>query len=176
MEDKTTDILNKYLDSGFRVSPMAPAGVAVEDVRNVEAATGIKLPEEFVLHVTGRFPGLYVEVKEDVWPRPQLYDVGPAWSFMYGLYTLTPSPDSEDWMRLQAEADRFLEDTGIRAVPILKVIGDPDPYCVTEGGSIARYSHDEGVMVETGMDFWELYDREIKALRERKDEKIALQK
>lgn len=29
--------------------------------------------------------GFYMEVKEEVWPRAQPLEIGPAWSFWYGI-------------------------------------------------------------------------------------------
>ncbi|QQO08714.1 hypothetical protein [Breznakiella homolactica] len=178
MNDKTMEILEKYLDKDFRVSPMAPNKSTMSGIDKMQKDLGIQLPEEYIAHLLGGGSevlgerGLYIEVKEDVWPRPKQYDVGPFWSFLYGIHTFTASKESEDWMRLDAAGKDFLEETGIKAVPILRIIGDADVYCVNEAGKIARYNHEENILEEMEMDFWELFDRELKALRERKEKKI----
>lgn len=95
---------------------------------------GISYPPEFVAHVTGRFPGVYIEVKEAVWPRPRPFDVGPLWSFLYAIHTYTAAPESQPWMRLDVVAEKFQADTGLKAAPILAIVGDADVYCATPEG------------------------------------------
>jgi hypothetical protein len=178
MEDKTMDILEKYLDGDFRVSPMAKNKSTPDDIKEIEKALKVKFPEEYVAHLLADGAevlgerGIYIEVKEAIWPRPQLYDVGPAWTFLYGLYTFTPSKSSEDWMRLEIAGKEFIEETGIKAVPILKIIGDADLYCADANGKIVKYNHEENTAEETEMDFWELLEKELGELKNRKEEMI----
>jgi hypothetical protein len=115
---------------------------------------------------------VYIEVKPEVWPRAQEYDVGPFWSFLYGVHTFTASADSEPWMRLAQAGAEFQQRTGMRAAPILKVIGDADVYCVDAAGGIVQYCHDTDEMKATEFStFGALFDREVKALRTRTDRK-----
>lgn len=175
MKDQTLDILRRHLDGDFQVFPMASNQTTISDIREVETMLQIKFPEEFVCHLLAENAevlaerGLYIEVKEDVWPRAKQYDVGPFWSFLYGIYTFTASKTSEDWMRLDIAGKNFMEDTGIRAVPILQVIGDADMYCVREDGKIVQYNHELNSIEECVFNFWELYENEIKNLKQRKE-------
>jgi hypothetical protein len=134
---------------------------------------GVAYPEEFVAQLSGRFPGIYVEVKEDVWPRPKLYDVGPFWSFLYALHTFTPSPESEDWMRLDIAAEQFQEKTGIVAAPVLKIVGNPDMYCVDAEGKIVHYDHELNEVKPENRTFWELFDWQVAELKDRKLRKLS---
>jgi hypothetical protein len=56
-----------------------------DDVIEFERVVGFSLPEEFNQFTMSYLGGLYIEVKEELWPRPKLYDVGPFWSFMYAI-------------------------------------------------------------------------------------------
>jgi hypothetical protein len=178
MKDKTMEILEKYLDKDFRVSPMAQNKSTMDDINIVEKELNIKFPEEYIAHLLGEEAdvlgerGLYIEVKEEIWPRPKQYDVGPFWSFLYGIHTFTPSKESSDWMRLEIIGKEFIEETGIKAVPILQIIGDADFYCANEKGEIVQYHHEENDVEKIGMNFWELFERELKELKERKEMKI----
>jgi hypothetical protein len=178
MEDKTMEILGKYLDKDFRVSPMAPNKSTIDDINEIEKKLGIKFPEEYTAHLLGEGSdilgerGLFIEVKEDVWPRSKQYDIGPFWSFLYGIHTFTPSKESEDWMRLEFAGKQFIEGTGIKAVPVLKIIGDANLYCVNENGKIVQFDHEQNIIEEKGMNFWELFEKELKELKERKEMKI----
>jgi len=180
MEDKTWELLDSNLDGDFRVLPMAPNKSSEEDVSDVEVRLGIKFPEEYKVHLLGNGDvvlgnrGIYIEVKEAVWERPKAFDVGPFWSFLYGLHTYTASKESEDWMRLEVVGKEFFANTGIKAVPILKVIGDADLYCVNESSLISIYRHEENKIEPTDMTFWEVLEFELKELKERKNRKITL--
>jgi hypothetical protein len=179
MKDKTLEILEKYLDKDFRVMPMAANQSTRDDIKSVEKSLQIKFPDEYIAHLLGedtdvlKERGLYIEVKEEIWPRAKQYDVGPFWSFLYGIHTFTPSMESEDWMRLEYVGKQFFEETEIKAAPILKIIGDANLYCVNEAGKIVQYVHDENIVEETNMDFWELFEKELSELRERKNMKMG---
>ena len=89
-EDQTEAILDAHLDRDFRVFPLAEARAVAAEVGSIAARLGVRYPREFVSHVCGRIPGLCVEVKEEVWPRPAAYDTGPFWSFLYALHSRRP--------------------------------------------------------------------------------------
>ena len=77
-------------------------------------------------------------------------------------------------MRLLVVGRTFIEENGLKAVPILKIIGDANLYCTDEGGNIVQYDYDENSLTKIDMGFWELLDRELKSLKERKDKMISL--
>jgi hypothetical protein len=171
LEDRTEAILRKYLDGEFRVSPMAEGNARAEQVDEVGRRYGVSYPTDFTAHVCGRFPGMYVEVKESVWPRPKENDVGPLWSFLYALHTYTPVPTSEPWMRLADAAESFQKQTGLHAAPVLKRVGDRDLYFVDSQGALVRFRHEESTLEPVKLNFWELLDLEVRELAERKARK-----
>ena len=178
MKDKTWELLNLYLDRDFRLLPMAPNRSSEQDIRDVEDKLGIKFPDEYKVHLLGygdnllEARGIYIEVLEGIWERPKVFDVGPFWSFLYGLHTYTASKESDDWMRLEVAGNKFFAKTGIKATPILKVIGDADVYCVDERSQIVIYRHEENNVEFTNMIFWEVLEFELIKLKERKDRRI----
>jgi hypothetical protein len=169
-EDLTVAILDKYLDKDFRVFPMAKSRQSLGQVEAVSRKFGVTFPPEFIAHVCGRFPGIYVEVIEKVWPRPKLHDVGPFWSFLYALHTFTSAPESEPWMRLDFAAKEFAK-TGLGAVPVLQIVSDADLYCVDSEGQIVQFKHETNELEPVQLDFWQLFEREVSELRKRKDRK-----
>ncbi len=178
-EDRTLELMEKYLDGDYKVSPMAPYKSTIDDIKNIEKELGIAFPDEYIAHLLGENDeilgnrGVYIEVKEDIWRRPKLYDVAPFWSFMYGFHTFTACKESADWMRLDIEGKNFMEDTGIKAVPILKIVSDSNLYCVDENKQIVKYNHDENIVENTNMNFWEIFEFELQELSERKEKKLA---
>jgi hypothetical protein len=93
--DQTDEILSRHLDRDFTVYPMAETETSAAQIEAIGKIYGIKYPSELVAHICGRFPGIYVEAKEAIWPRPKAYEVGPSWSFLYALHTFTSAPESE---------------------------------------------------------------------------------
>jgi hypothetical protein len=171
--DQTEAILGRHLDLDFRVFPMAEKQATPPDIQAIGQRFGVSYPSQFVAHVCGKFPGIYVEVKEEIWPRPKAYDVGPFWSFLYALHTYTPSAQSDDWMRLDKAAESFRTETNVLAAPILRVVGDADLYCVDAKGDICQWQHETNELVAVDLDFWALFEREIAELFERKVMKLA---
>src|SRR5690606_39885305 len=114
--------------------PMAGKSCTRTQLDAIARRVGISYPPACVAHVTGRFPGVYIEAKEAVWPRPRPFHVGPLWSFLYAIHTYTAAPESQPWMRLDVVAEKFQADTGLKAAPILAIDGDADVYCATPEG------------------------------------------
>ena len=177
-DDRTLELLNAYLDGDFRALPMAPNKSSEQDVSDVEKKLGIRFPDEYKIHLLGDGDellgtrGIYVEVLESIRERPKILDVAPFWSFLYGLHTYTASKESEDWMRLEVAGNEFFANTGIKAIPILKVIGDADVYCVDESSKISIYRHEENNTEPVNKTFWDVLEFELKELKERKERKI----
>ncbi len=177
-EDRTWELFDLYLDGDFKVWPMAPDKSSEQSLHDLERKFGINFPVEYKAHILGEGDdvlgcrGVYVEVLEGIWPRPKPLEVAPFWSFLYGLHTYSASKESEDWMRLEVVGEEFMSGTGLTAIPILKIIGDADVYCIDENSKIGVYRHEENVIEEVHMTFWEVLEQELKALRERKDRKI----
>ena len=171
--DRTTEILERHLDGDFTVFPMAEETARQSDLDRIAKQCSVNFPPEFIGHVCGRFPGLYVEVKEEIWPRAKEFAVGPFWSFLYGLHTFTPCSDSADWMRLDFVTREFQHATGLRCAPILQIIGDANVYCVVESSAIARYDHETNELSPETVDFWAVLEREIAELKSRKIRKVS---
>ncbi len=179
LEDKTIELLDKYLDADYTIFPMAPNKSSEEDIKELEENLGIKFPDEYILHLLGKDDevlgnrGLSIEVKEEIWKRPKLYDVGEFWTFLYGLHTYTASKESATWMRLEVVGKEFLESTGLKAVPILKIIGDANVYCVDEKSQIVLYDHEQNSLEPLDMTFWDILEEELKELQSRKSNIVS---
>jgi hypothetical protein len=170
-QDQTEAILARHLDRDFIVFPMAESKQSMTEVEAIGGKFGITYPPEVAAHICGRFPGIYVEVKEEVWPRPKLYDVGPFWTFLYALHTFTSAPESEPWMRLDSAAESFRTQSGLLGAPVLQIVGDADLYCVNAQGEIVQFRHETNELEPVHLTFWQLFEREIRELRARKDRK-----
>lgn len=170
--DPVWPILERHTSPDHKIYPMAEHQSVVRQVEEVARELGVTFPPDYIAHLTGRFPGVYVEAKPEIWPRAKMFDVAPFWSFLYGVHTFTASRDSEPWMRLSHVGAEFQKDTGLKAAPILKVVGDADVYCVDADGVISRYAHETNELGPVEFTtFTALFDHEIQELRARTDRK-----
>ena len=167
--DRTLEIIGRHVDRDFTVYPLGEGRVDASAVQSLGDRLGVRFPDEFVDHVCGELPGANVVANETVWPRPEPLDVGPFWTFLYGVHSFTPLPTSEDWMRLDYVGPEFQRETGLKAVPILKVMSDADVFCVDGRGDLFSFDHETNQLSPLEMDFWELLEREIAELVGRKN-------
>jgi len=89
----------KKLNSDFTVLGSVAKPATSEQIVAYEKQTGYKFSEDFIDFLT-TFGSLIFEVNEDIWRRPQLYDVMPTWKFGYGFFVYGLSQDEEmpTWM------------------------------------------------------------------------------
>jgi len=170
-EDQTEGILGRHLDGDFRVFPMAETAATAAQIEAIGRRYGVLYPAELAAHICRRFPGMYVEVKEEIWPRPKPFEVGPFRSFLYAVHTFTSAPESEDWMRLDSAAESFQKTTGLAAAPILKVVGNADCCCVNGEGHLFQFNHEENSLQPVALNFWQLLEQEMAELNDRKERK-----
>jgi hypothetical protein len=171
--DKTEAILDRHLDKDFFCAAAHDDAPSKRQLEDLAQRFGCRLPKDFLAHSTGNLGGLYVEVKESVWPRPKEFDVGPFWSFLYAVFVFGLSADIPDWMNIELAAEEFKNTTGHSRVPCLKVVGDADLYVFDATGTISQWRHETNEFETFDGSFFELLDREIGELRNRKDRKLA---
>ncbi len=144
----------------------------LEDFRKFEAEVGFELPEDFREYTLHPLGGLYMEVKEDIWPRPKTNDVGPLWSFAYGFRVYSLCDKAPDWLSIR-HAVKELRDRDVPdLVPFLKLISLTERYCFTPDQKIVLWvPNDEPE--EVAQSFSEIVMKAIHELEERKDMKLA---
>jgi hypothetical protein len=76
MVDRRWELMQKHQESGvYTIFPSHDSARDAAELQRVAQQLRCRLPEEVVAHATNNFGGLYVEVNEDLWPRPQVGDV-----------------------------------------------------------------------------------------------------
>jgi hypothetical protein len=117
--------------------------------------------------------GLYIAVKEELWPRTREYEVGPFWSFLYGMMVYCFSLQAPNWLQISNAWRRMCDDGFPQLVPFLKVIGDSDPYCFTPDQKIVIWRHETPTEVEeVAKSFSEVLMFEIRQLEQRKERRV----
>lgn len=177
MKDRTWELMTRHLQPGdYLIVSSQDSAPSAAALNKAAKKLGCQFPDEFIAHATNKYGGLYVEVKEELWPRPQEFDVGPFWSFLYGMYTLNISAGIPEFLDLAKTARDFQKFSGLKAVPFLKIVGDNDAYCFDPAGNIVRYDHELNELEPDSRSFFELLNDELKDLAERKERKIKLLK
>jgi len=145
------------------------------DVGAFEGEVGFRLPDEFRQFTMSPLGGLYMEVREELWPRPKPYEVGPFWSFLYGLKVFGIAEGIPDWLDIREQYKEFKAAGFADLVPFLQVVCDADMYCFDSAGRIIRWSHEEpNERRGDSVTFSELLMREIHELETRKDRKTRM--
>jgi hypothetical protein len=143
------------------------------DIAGFESRIGFRLPDEFREFAVHPLGGLYMEVKAELWPRLQPGQVGPFWTFLYGMMVYSLSKKAPDWLQMSHGWTRMVQDGYPRLVPFLKIRGDADPYCFTPDQRIVIWRHETPTESESVSEsFSEVVMREIRALEERKARKL----
>lgn len=172
-KDQTEDIINLIWDRNvYYLVAAGKSAPSKRELQELAAHYGVQLPAEYLAHASGFYGGLYLEVREEFWPRHQEGDVGPFWSFLYGLFVHAYSEKAPQWMQFRTAADEF-RSLGHKVLPFLKVIGDADVYCFDAKGRIQRWSHEEDTFAPYDGTFFDVLRSEFLELEARRKQKMA---
>lgn len=169
-KDITRQILERYIDQDFSLFAAGEHAPTKSMVMEIGEKYGCKLPVDFRIQATSDLAGIYVEAKEEVWPRASALDVGPFWTFLYGLFVYGAGSEIPEWMNMDLAARDFHNSTGHTAVPFLKVIGDANVYCFDEAGKVVRWNHETNELESTEHSFTSAFAEEVRELVKRKEE------
>ena len=163
----------KYDKKSYEVFSQQGSAPSTADVAAFEERVGFHFPAEFREFAVHPLGGLYMAVKEELWPRPKAYDVGPFWSFLYGIAVFGLSTKAPDWLQMSEAWLRLSEGGNSQLLPFLKVIGDPDLYCFTRDQKIVIWRHEiPDEPEEVAESFSEVLMSEIHELEKRKEWKV----
>jgi hypothetical protein len=147
---------------------------SLKDVAAFEKKIGFAFPAEYRRYLCHPLGGLIVEVHEELWPRPKAWDVGPAWSFAFGVYAYTLCSAAPDWLSMQTAWAEMCEQGHPELVPVLRVACDADPYCYTKKGKLVIWRHETPDEPDAfDGDFFDALAYELGELEQRKDRKLA---
>jgi hypothetical protein len=142
------------------------------DVAAFETDVGFRLPGEFRDFTMSGLGGLYMEVREELWPRAKAYDVGPFWSFLYAIKVFGIAEGIPDWLDIREQYKQFQAEGFPDLVPFLQLVGDADKYCFDSAGQIIRWSHEDPERRDgVDLSFSDLLMREIRELETRQQQK-----
>ncbi len=167
------DYFDNYDKESYAVFACRGNEPTEDDIRAFEREIGFSLPADFREFTKSPLGGLYMDVREHLWPRPKRHQVGPFWSFLYGLKVFGIARDIPEWLDIRHQRRQFAQTGATDLVPFLQIVGDADPYCFDCEGRILRWRHgetpDERERVE--ISFPELLMQQIRELEDRKERK-----
>ena len=140
---KVMKYFRSYDKAAYEVAACQGSEPSESDVAAFEAEVGFGLEAEFREFTMGPLGGLYMAVREEIWPRPEPYEVGPFWTFLYGLKVPGIARNIPEWLDVRVEWRRMQEIGITDLVPCLRICGDADVWCVDWKGRIVRWSHEE---------------------------------
>ena len=167
------DYFAGYDAQTFNVAACQGNEPSESDVAALEEDCGFRLPADFRAFTRSPLGGLYMEAREEVWPRAQMHAVGPFWSFLYGVKVFGIARDIPDWLDIRVQYAEMKEAGFGHLVPFLQVQGDADLYCFDATGRIVRWNHEVPEEPEAVPEtFPAILLREIRALEERTQRKV----
>jgi hypothetical protein len=172
-KDPFEAIIRRHVDDDFQMFAAGKDAPPIALVEAFERRVGFSLPSDFREYSTSKLGGIYLVVKEELWPRPKENQIGPFWTFLYGLMVYGFAKETPEMMDIRIQTGHFSEIMKGRYAPFLKVIGDADVYCFDENQSIRRFRHETGEMELVPKTFTEVLDFEATELRKRKDRKLS---
>ena len=152
------------------VAAPAPDAAQVAAVQDAVTAT---IPEA-VVAFAARTNGLAVIADPDAWPEPELFSVGPAWTFLRGVIMLGFDTDElPEWASIRVAAENLAAEGVTGVVPLFRIDGDGDRvWGVDEAGTSVLVTGDEVELLDATIA--DLYAEQIAELVERQ-QRIAAQ-
>lgn len=169
------DYFGNYDKNTYQVVACMGNEPSNEDISAFEESIGMDLPYEFREFTMSSLGGLYMEVREEIWPRAKQYEVGPFWSFLRGIIVFGIAKDIPDFLDIRVKTQELNEMGYTDYIPFLQVIGNGDEiYCFDKLGNIVLldyYETGECNLVEGA--FSDCLMKEIEELEERKERMIS---
>lgn len=165
-------ILQRHLERDqYDVMACGQDTPTVEEIESFAVEANVRLPFDFIDFSISRLGGLYLAVKEELWPRPKAGDVGPFWSMLYGMYVYGFARGIPEFMSIRVQTPALRGRSGTNLLPCLKIIGDADFYGFDSQGAVCRWDHETGDCSPVEKTFIEILEFEVMELAARNAKK-----
>lgn len=145
-------------------------------LNELEGLLGRPLPSDYRAFQE-KYGALYIEVKEEVWPRAEAGVVGPFWTFNYGFAVLGLGHEVPDFLdvRYAMREMRHADPDRQSWLPVFRwFAGNGDCVCYDENDRLVEWRHDDEPQLLT-MTLDEYLAEQSRSLVARRHEMIALQ-
>ncbi len=168
---KFEGIVRKYRDDDLEIYAGGQDAISMASIKAFEEQVGFAFPRDFRNFSCSPVGGVYIAVKEAIWPRPKLLDVAPLWTFLYGFFVYGFGKGLPEWMDIRLATPKFREITKSEYVPCLKLLGQPDVYCFDKSAKIHLWHRKANEMTPVEKSFTEIFTQELIELKDRKERK-----
>jgi len=175
------DYFHHYDSKTYQVVACMGNEPSEEDIEDFEKLYQISLPDDFRDFTMSPLGGLYMEVREELWPRAKAFDVAPFWTFCRGIKVYGIANGIPDFLDIRLKTKELHELGFVDYIPFLSIIGDGDViFCFDKNNHIVALDwYSSGEAEELNSDFSDLLLKQIQELEERKNrmlERIEKQK
>lgn len=168
------DYFRNYDKQTYQVVACTGNEPSEQDIKQFEDQYKIKLPADFREFTMSPLGGLYMEVREEIWPRAKQFDIGPFWSFCRGIIVYGIANEIPDFLDIRVKTKELHEDGFTDFIPFLSIIGNGDEiFCFNKDNEIVLLNYYEtGEATPVEGTFSECLMKQIEELEERKNMKI----
>lgn len=175
---KIYDYFRNYDKNTYQVVACMGNEPSESDISEFEKSIGSMLPQEFREFTMSPLGGLYMNVREEVWPQAKQFDIGPFWSFCRGIIVYGIAKEIPDFLDIRVKTKELHEAGFTGYIPFLSIIGNGDEiFCFDKKGNIVildYYQTGETASIEGS--FSDCLMKQIEELEERKNKKVCGEK
>lgn len=164
---------SNYLDKDFRLLGAVIPPTA-DQLAELRSTLNCHFPQEYFDYLA-EHGATYLQVKEEVWPKPKQYEVRPAWEMMPAIIVLgIPSAEEEenfpDMLNLEKITTEFRPMFDSQLTPFFKWESDTIITCFDQEGKIFHLHYGDPANPEpVTMTFNEFMESQLKKLVENKN-------
>lgn len=171
--EKIYEYFHNYDKQTYQVVACMGNEPSEQDVKDFENQYKIKLPVDFREFTMSPLGGLYMEVREEIWPQAQLYDVGPFWSFCRGIIVYGIANNIPEFLDIRVKTKELHNEGFSDFIPFLSIIGNGDEiFCFDKDNKIFILDYTTGEATPIEGTFSDCLMKQIEELEERKNRKI----
>lgn len=175
--EKVYDYFRNYDKQTYNVVACMGNEPSEQDIRDFENQYQITLPADFREFTMSPLGGLYMEVREEIWPMAKKFDIGPFWSFCRGIIVYGIANNIPDFLDIREKTKELHDEGFTEYIPFLSVIGNGgEIFCFNKDNKIVLldlidyYAEEEPAPIEG--DFSDCLLKQIAELEERKNRKM----
>ena len=124
--EKIYDYFHHYDSKTYQVVACMGNEPSEEEIQDFEKLYQISLPDDFREFTMSPLGGLYMEVREELWPRAKAFDVAPFWTFCRGIKVYGIANEIPDFLDIRLKTKELHELGFVNYIPFLSIIGDGD--------------------------------------------------
>lgn len=172
--DKVYNYFRNYDKQTYEVVACMGNEPSERDIKKFEKQYKINLPAEFREFTMSSLGGLYMNVREEIWPRAKQYDIGPFWSFCRGIIVYGIAKGIPDFLDIREKTKELHEEGFTEYIPFMSIIGNGDEiFCFDKDNNIVLLDYYEtGEVTQIGGTFSDCLMNQIEELEERKNRKV----